>query len=109
MLLRFFAPVIANGLGLYIAIKYIPGVTFTGGYGMLIAAAVVLGLLHFFVKPILKVLAFPLILLTAGIFSFVINLGLLEAADRLVPQLTIDGIVPLVLTTMLLSIIHFII
>lgn len=109
MLLRLIAPLLANLIGLYTAAKYIPGVDFQGPWWALIIAALLLSLLHIFIKPVLKILAFPLIFLTAGFFSFLINLGILWFADKLIEELTIDGIGPLLLTTLLLSVIHFII
>ena len=108
MLLRLLAPFLANVLGLYIAIRYVPGVYFSGPMWMLFAAGAFLSLLHFFVKPIFKLLAFPLVFLTAGLFSLVINAGLLWFADKMFEELVIDGVWPLGLTTLILSIVHFI-
>ena len=109
MLLRLIAPIIGNILGLYIAVTYIPGVDFTGKWFMLLIAGLLLGILHYFIKPLLKLLAFPFILVTGGLFSFVINMGLLWVADTLLPELKIEGVLPLVYTTLILSVVHFII
>lgn len=109
MLLRLIAPIAGNILGLYIAVTYVPGVDFTGTRLMLLVAGLLLGVLHYFIKPLLRLLAFPVILLTGGLFSFIINMGLLWLADALLKELTIDGIVPLLLTTFILSIVHFVI
>ncbi len=48
-------------------------VTATGGWKLYLVAGVVLGLLNTFIKPLLKVLGFPFILITFGLFTLVIN------------------------------------
>jgi len=64
-----------TALVLLIVAEYIPGITVDGFYPALIAA-IVLGLLNLFVRPILVVLTFPITILTLGLFMFVINAAL---------------------------------
>lgn len=52
-------------------------------YYYAIILAVILGVLNSFVKPILKILAFPLTILTLGLFSFVISACIILLADGL--------------------------
>jgi len=80
-----------------------------GDFWYLLLAGAVIGVINGIVKPILKLLSLPLIILTAGLFSTVINVGLVWFADYLLDGLTINGFLPLLATTVILTIIHIII
>ena len=62
-------------LGLFLASELIPGVS-VSGTGTFILAAVLLGLVNGFVRPIAVLMTLPLTLLTLGLFLFVINAGM---------------------------------
>ncbi len=64
-----------TSLVLLIVAYYIPGIRVDGFYTAFIAA-VVLGLLNLFVKPVLFILTLPITILTLGLFMFVINAAL---------------------------------
>lgn len=66
------------------------GVHFVG-FGTAIIFALVLGLLNFFVKPILKILGLPLTIITLGLFSFVINAAIILIAAHFIDNMTVDG------------------
>lgn len=75
-----FKPIIGillNGFALYVVTETVDGITFSGGVKFFIISGIVLGLLNFFVKPILKIFSFPLVALTGGLFLIVINVALL--------------------------------
>ena len=106
--------ILENTLGLWLAVwllpQYFPGsISWTGEWYELILAGVVLGVINGILKPIARLLAFPLLILTAGFFGIIINIGLLWVADLLLPQLAINGILPLVLTSLVLGVVHFLI
>lgn len=65
--------IILNGLALYITTLIIKDVVYTGGWKFFLIAGLVFGILNTIVKPFLKLLSLPLILLTAGIFMIVLN------------------------------------
>ena len=111
--LPFIITVLENTLGLLLAVWLIPqwipnSIVFTGTWLELGLAGLVIGLINGILKPIVKLFSFPLIFLTAGLFGIVINIALLAFADFLLPQLTIQGIVPLLLTSIILGVVHFI-
>ena len=82
---------------------YLPGVKVDGfEYAMLIAAA--LTLLNIFVKPLLKLIAFPLNLLTFGLFNFSINFVLLMIAAYFIPQYHLDNTFTAVLASIIIAI-----
>jgi len=64
-----------NGIGLVVAVSIVPGIR-VEGWKTTAVAALVLGLLNTFVRPLLTLLTLPVNVLTLGLFTLVIN-GLL--------------------------------
>ena len=64
---------LVNAAALWVATRLVSGVTYSGGWLPLLGVALVFGFVNAFIRPITKVLAFPLIIVTLGIFSFVVN------------------------------------
>jgi putative membrane protein len=64
-----------NFLALFAAAWLVPGITVDGGGGWTVFAimAVILGLVNAVLRPLLKLLTCPLIILTLGLFTLVIN------------------------------------
>ena len=71
--MRFLLRFLINAAALWIATQIVPGVEHTGHWTSLLLVALVFGVLNAIVRPILKVLTCPLIVLTLGLFTFVIN------------------------------------
>ncbi len=81
----FFVNFIINTLALWAAAKVVSGITYSGPWYGLMFVAVVFGVLNAFVRPVLKLLSFPLVILTLGLFIFVLNafmLWLTAAASK---------------------------
>jgi putative membrane protein len=84
-MIRFFVSTSINALALWVATLLIPAITLTpyGGEGVwqrigsFLLVGAIFGLVNAIVAPIIKVLAFPLYILTFGLISFVINGALL--------------------------------
>ncbi|MBO4233155.1 phage holin family protein [Riemerella anatipestifer] len=60
-------------------------------FGTAVIFAIILGLLDITIKPILKILGFPLTIITLGLFSLVINACIILLAEYLVDGVTIDS------------------
>ena len=60
-------------MGLWIATRIVPGVSYTGGWIPLLGVALVFGVVNAFVRPIARILTFPIVILTLGLFLLVIN------------------------------------
>jgi putative membrane protein len=60
-------------VGIYAAMRFIPGIRVDGGIGVYLGVALIMGLVNALISPIVKVLTCPLILLTLGLFTLVIN------------------------------------
>ena len=69
----------------------LPGVTFHGSAWTVIIAAAVFGVLNTILKPILKVLTFPLAIITLGLAWFFVSLFMLWLTVIIVPDFAIDG------------------
>jgi putative membrane protein len=59
--------------------------------GCLLGAALLLGIINAFVRPILLLLSFPLILITLGLFIFIINALMLKFVSEIVPCFKVHG------------------
>ena len=100
--------IIAGVLSFWLAIKFVPGVEFVEGeMKYLIMAGAALGLINFFIKPILKIITLPLRVLTLGLFSLVINMLMVWIIDILFPELIIRGIIPLFLVTLIVWLVSY--
>ena len=73
-------------LAVWLAAHLVPGIAYDHWQSLLVAA-LVLGILNAFVKPILMLISLPLILFTFGFFLVLINALLLKATAWLVPGL----------------------
>ncbi|MDE0692714.1 MAG: phage holin family protein [Gammaproteobacteria bacterium] len=91
------------GLGLWIAGEIVPGVTIVG-LPTLIMAAAVLGFLNAIVKPILVLLSLPFILVTLGLFLFVLNAATFALAAWLFEGFRVAGFGSALLGSIVVSI-----
>ena len=71
--MTFLVRLIVNAAALWVATQLVPGVAYTGGWLPFFGVALVFGLVNAVIRPIAKILTFPLIIVTLGIFVFVIN------------------------------------
>ena len=62
-----------NAAALWVAAALIPGLDFNGGPGRLLLVAAVFGIVNSTLRPLLTILTCPLIVLTLGLFTLVIN------------------------------------
>lgn len=113
---KLFLQIIAGILGIFLATKFVPGVTleiipgqssflgieFTAAWQILVLVGGVLGLINFFLKPILKIITLPLRILTLGLFSLVINMLIVWVVDVLFLELEICGLISLFWTTVII-------
>jgi len=70
---RFILRWVINAVALFLAVYFVPGVNLQGGLGSLIWLALIFGLINAFLRPLLKLLTCPLIFLTLGLFTLLIN------------------------------------
>ncbi|MDP1538980.1 MAG: phage holin family protein [bacterium] len=99
--------IVGGILSFWLALKFVPGVEFVGEIKYLIMAGGFLGLINFFIKPIIKIITLPLTALTFGLFGLVINMGLIWFVSIIFPELIIPGIVSLFWTTLIVWLVSF--
>lgn len=75
--------VLVNAVSLALAVKYINGISFTGAWWTMIPVALIFGLVNSVIKPLLKLLTFPLLIVTLGLFTLVINALMLGLTAQL--------------------------
>ena len=77
---------ISNVAALFVAAWILSGVSYGDQWWTLVIAAAVFTLVNAFVKPLVTVLSIPFIVVTLGIFYFLINVLMLYVTDWLVPD-----------------------
>lgn len=82
---------IINGVALVVAVKVVSGIS-VADWQTLIIAALVLGLLNAFLRPLLKLLTLPIRMVTLGLFTLVINGILFGLAAWLVDGFDVAGV-----------------
>lgn len=71
--MAFVLRLLINAAALWVATAIVPGVTYSGGLLPFVAVAFVFGIINSTLRPLAKIVTFPLILVTLGIFALVIN------------------------------------
>jgi putative membrane protein len=82
-----------SAIALLIVSRLIPGFVVTG-VGPALIAALVIGLLNATVGLVLKIITFPISILTLGLFLLVINGMMILVASAVVPGFRVYGIIP---------------
>jgi putative membrane protein len=103
MIVRFLLRAIFAGLGLWAASVFIPGIE-VRSTGSLIAAALLLGLVNAFVRPILFVLTLPFVLVTFGLFLIVINAAMLMLVAAMLRGFDVHGFWAAMLGSLVVSV-----
>jgi len=104
---------VITSFSLFVAAWLVPGIRVEGnGWKIYAAVAVILGLVNAIVRPLLKLLSCPLIILTLGLFILVINGLTLWLASSIAVNwfhlgFYIDGFWPAVLGALIVSIVSF--
>ncbi|MCP6718359.1 MAG: phage holin family protein [Patescibacteria group bacterium] len=111
---KLFWHIVAGILAIFLAVRFITGVgleilpessflgfDLTQYWHILIVVGAILGLINFFIKPILGLLTLPLKFLTLGLFSIILNMVVIWFLDILFLELTITNLSSLFLTTVI--------
>ncbi len=98
-----------NAAAIYLAVRFVPGIHLGGDLTGVLWLALILGLLNAFIRPLLKFLTCPLILLTLGLFTLLINTFLFWLMDPIgkfvgIP-ITIDGFMPAFLGALIVTVV----
>lgn len=95
-------------VAVYAAAYFVPGIAVVGLRGALITS-VVLGLLNTFVKPFVKILTFPVNMLTLGLFTIVINSLMVILCEMFVPDsIVVMGFMPALIYGVVLVVVSWV-
>jgi len=96
---------VVTAAGLLLVAHFVPGFM-VSSFGTALIAAIVIGLINATVGVLLKIITFPITLITFGIFLLVINALMLELAAHLVPGFAISGFAPALEGAVILALIN---
>ena len=97
---------VGNVVALFVAAWILSGVSYGDQWWTLFIAAAVFTLVNAWVKPILTVLSIPFIVVTLGLFYFLINVFMLYLTDWIVPDFEIRTFWWAVLAAIIVSIVN---
>jgi putative membrane protein len=96
-----------SGVALFIVAKILPGIE-VDSLGAALIAALVIGLVSATIGLILKILLLPFIIVTLGIVYFLVNGLMLKLASEFVPGFRVNGCLPAVVGSILLSAVDYV-
>ena len=112
---KLLSQIISAALGLWLATLFVQGVVIkaypqsnffgiplTTQWEIILVLGIVLGLLNYFLKPLLKIISLPLEIISLGLFTIVINMGLIWILDKMFDELYVPLFLPLLYTTLII-------
>jgi putative membrane protein len=103
---------IINAIALAVAATFVSGIHVDGGWLVLALVALIFGLVNALIRPVVALLTCPLIILTLGLFTLVINAAMLLFASWIAGLLgigfTVDGFWPAFWGGLVISIVSFV-
>ena len=89
--MRFVVRLLVNAAALFVATRIVPGVSYSGGVAPMLAVALIFGIVNAVIGTISKIVTFPIIILTLGLFILVINGLLFWFVASFVKGFTVGG------------------
>ncbi|HVR70069.1 MAG TPA: phage holin family protein [Vicinamibacteria bacterium] len=99
--------IVFNAVGLW-ATTFVPGIAFRGSLLTLVMGGAILGLFNLVVRPLALLISLPLLIVTLGLFYFVLNGILLWLVSLLIPGYAVGGLVPGILGALVLTLVNWI-
>jgi len=103
---RLLGAVLGNAAAL-LATTIVPGISFDGNWLTLLAAGALLGLFNLIVRPIALLLSLPALILTLGLFYFILNGLLLWGASFLLPGYRVSGLIAAILGSLVMTVVNW--
>ncbi len=107
MLIRFLLRALVAALGLWLAAKLVPGITYADVKSLALAA-LLLGVVNAFVRPVIVLLTLPLTLVTLGLFLLVINACMLLLVAWLLSGFDVHGFLAALLGSIVVSLVSWV-
>ena len=106
-MVRSLLSVVGNAVALYATAVVVPGISWRGGVVMLLVAGALFGLFNFIVRPVAMILSIPLLIVTLGLFYFVLNGILLWVASFFLPGYQVHGVLAGILGSLVFTIVNW--
>jgi putative membrane protein len=94
--MRYLLQFLATAFFIVFLSEKMPGIELVDSYKTAFVFAIILALVNLLLGTVLRIITFPLRIITLGAFSFVILLGMVYVTDYLVQGITLTGIIPYV-------------
>lgn len=105
-MMRLLGSILGNAAAL-LATTIVPGITFGGSWVTLLLAGALLGLFNLIVRPIALFLSLPALILSLGLFYFVLNALLLWGASFILPGYHVAGFVAAFLGSLVMTLVNW--
>jgi putative membrane protein len=105
--MRLILAIVGNAFALLVT-TVVPGITFTGSWLQLLVAGAIFGLLNLIVRPLALILSLPALILSLGLFYFVLNALLLWAFASLLPGYAVSGFWPALGGSLVLMVVNWV-
>ena len=109
MIISFLLHIVANALAILTTEWLLPGVIYQYQFLSLMKIALILALVNALLKPILKLVFSPLILITLGLFTIIINIFLIWLTVYFAPELSITNFTAYFWIMIIVSFFNFIV
>ena len=107
--MKFLIRLSVTAASLWVAVRFVPGIEYQGDWMALFGVALVFGLVNAVIRPILFLLTCPIVLLTLGLFVFVLNGLMLLITATIAAQLgiafSVSGILPAMIGALVVGVV----
>jgi putative membrane protein len=74
---------VMNTIAIILAIKFVPGIVYSGAWWGILLVSMIFGFVNTAIRPLVRLFTFPLLILTLGLFTFIINAMMLSLTSWL--------------------------
>lgn len=107
-MIRLLLRLAVNAAALWAASSLIDGVDLASDATSVLIVSVIFGLVNAVIKPIAKILTFPITLVTLGLFTLLVNAAMLWLTAQISSSLDVDGFWPAVLGALVVSLVSWV-
>lgn len=101
--------IVANAVALWATTQLVTGITWNGDLVQLLVAGALFGLLNLIVRPLVMLLSLPLLVVSLGLFYFVLNGLLLWGFSQLMPGYSVSGLWAGILGSLVIMVVNWLI
>jgi putative membrane protein len=106
---NFFIRWLINTIALMVAVKIVPGIIYSGGWWGILLVGVIFGLINAYIRPLIQIFTLPILVLSLGLFTLIINAMMLGITSWFSKQFdlgfSVAGFKPAFLGALIVSIV----